>query len=177
MQERFNRYCPTKQITSKPSGSVYLAYPINHTSQKVILKVFEAASFSSKQQSHHFLQQAKRIRQLKHSSIVPILDAGIEQGQPYLVREYLASDSLRHRLDGLSPRGLDLQDVLKIIFQVGQALRYAHHHHIFHGNLKPENIFFKSNGEVLLADFGIASGMGVTKLDDHSDQQTMNYLA
>jgi serine/threonine protein kinase len=177
MQERFNRYRPTKQITSKPSGSVYLAHPTNHASQKVILKVFKAASFSSKQDSHTFLQQAKRIRQLKHSSIVPILDFGVEQGQPYLVREYLASDSLRHRLDGLSPQGLDLQDVLKIIFQVGQALCYAHQHQILHGNLKPENIFFNSNGEVLLADFGIASGIDVTKLDDHSNRQTMSYLA
>ena len=67
-----------------------------------------------------------------------------------MVRKYFASGSLRHRLDGLSPQRLDLQEALSIIFQIGQALFYAHERYIIHGNLKPENIFFNDDGEVLL---------------------------
>jgi len=177
MQERFNQYCPTKQIASKPSRSVYLAHPNNHVSQKVVLKVFDAAYFTSDQQSKNFLQEVERIRQVKHSSIIPILDLGVEQGKPYVVREYLASHSLRHRLDRLSPQRLSLQEALTIIFQVGRVLSYAHQRGIFHGNLKPENIFFNSNGKVLLSDFGFASFINVTKLDDKSNLQTTSYLA
>ncbi|HWS83832.1 MAG TPA: serine/threonine-protein kinase [Ktedonobacteraceae bacterium] len=177
MQERFNRYCLTKEIASKPYGSVYLAHRINHVSQKVALKIFKATSFTSEQQGQNFLQKVERIRQLKHSSIVQILDLGVEQGHPYVVREYLTSSSLRHRLDGLSPQRLDLQEVLSIIFQIGQALSYAHEHNILHGNLKPENIFFKDDGEVLLTDFGLTSFTDMTKLDDKSHRQTTSYLA
>src|SRR4051794_20869438 len=177
MQEHFHRYTLTKEIASKPSGSVYLAHRVNNASKKVALKVFKATSFTSKLQSQNFLQTAERIRQLRHSSIVPIVDLGIEQGHPYVVREYLASSSLRHRLDSLSPQRLNLQKALIIIFQVGQALCYAHEHHILHGNLKPENIFFNDDGEVLLADFGLTSFNDMTKLDDQSDRQTMSYLA
>ncbi len=177
MLERFNQYCPTKQIASKPSGSVYLAHTNNHVSQKVVLKVFDAAYFTSDQQSKNFLQEVERIRQVKHSSIIPILDLGVEQGKPYVVREYLASHSLRHRLDRLSPQRLSLQEALTIIFQVGQVLSYAHQRGILHGNLKPENIFFNSNGKVLLSDFGFASFIDVTKLDGKSDLQTTSYLA
>jgi len=177
MQERFHRYRLTKEIASTPSGSVYLAHHVNHVSQKVALKVFEAAYITSEQQSQNFVQQAERIRALKHCSIVPILDLGVEQGKPYVVREYLASSSLRHRLDELSAQRLTLQEALMIIFQVGQALSYAHEHGILHGNLKPENIFFNDNGTVLLADFAPASITEMRKLDDQSDLQTMSYVA
>ena len=67
---------------------------------------------------------------------------------------------------------LNLQEALKIIFQVGQVLCYAHQHHVLHGNLKPETIFFNSNGEVLLSDFGLASFIDMTKLFEKSDLQT-----
>ena len=177
MQERFNRYYLTKEIASKPSGSVYLAHRINHVSQKVALKIFKATSFTSEQQGQNFLQKVERIRQLKHSSIVPILDLGVVQGYPYVVREYLTTSSLRHRLDGLSPQRLDLQEALSIIFQIGQALSYAHEHYIIHGNLKPENIFFNDDGKVLLADFGLTSFTDMTKTDDQSHRQTTSYLA
>jgi len=177
MQKRFNRYRLTKQIASKPSGSVYLAHRINHASQKVLLEVFEAIYFASDQQSENFLQKAKKVKQLSHPSILPIQDLGIEQGHPYIVKEYLAKGSLHRHLDRLSPQRLSLQEALTIIFHVGQALSYAHRHHILHGSLKPENIFFNSNGEVLLADLGLAHSIDLTKIDFQFDLQTLSYMA
>ena len=177
MQERFNQYCLTKEIASKPSGSVYLAHRVNHVSRKLALKVFKTSYFTTEEQRQKFLQKLEKIRQLKHSSIVPILDLGVEQGRTYVVREYLTSSSLRHRLDTLSPQRLDLQEALRIILPIGKALSYAHQRHILHGNLKPENILFNDKGEALLADFGLASFMDVTKLNHKPHRQSMGYLA
>src|SRR5207245_4451349 len=95
-----------------------------------------------------------------------------EQGQTYVVSRDLSSGSLRIRLDCLSPQHLDLQEALGIIFQVGQALCYAHQHNILHGNIKPENIFFNKQRKVLLADFRLASFINVTKLNYKSDRKS-----
>jgi serine/threonine protein kinase len=172
MQERFNRYSLSREIASKPSGSVYLAHDIKRPSQKVALKVFKI----SEQQGQNLLQKVEEIRQLRHASIVPILDLGIEDGHLYVAREYLASNSLRQYLDILSPKHLDLQEACKIISQIGQTVSYAHHHKVIHGNLKPENIFLNENGKILLTDFGLACSTNATKLDNKSSQQT-TYLA
>jgi len=177
MQEHFNQYCLTKRVASKPSGSVYLAYNVQDVSQKVALETFDAAYCPLDQPTEKFLQKVEKIKLLRHASIVPVLDVGVEQGQPYVVREYLASDSLRHRLDYLSPQRMSLQEALTIVFQVGQVLCYAHEHHILHGSLKPETIFFNGNDEVLLSDFGLASFIDITKLSHKSDLQMQSYLA
>lgn len=177
MQEHFNQYCLTKRVASKPSGSVYLAYSVQDISQKVALETFDAAYCPLDQPTENFLQKVEEIKLLRHSSIVPVLDVGVEQGQPYVVREYLASDSLRHRLDYLSPQRMGLQEALTIVFQVGQVLSYAHERHILHGSLKPETIFFNGNDKVLLSDFGLANFIDVTKLSHKSDLQMLNYLA
>ena len=142
MQERFSRYYLTGQVASKSCESVYLAHDLNHDSQKVVLKLFETTFFSFDQQSKTFLQKGEKIKQLRHSSVVPVLDLGVEQGQPYIVREYIARSSLRYWLDSLSPQRLNLQEALMIIIQVGQVLSFAHQQNILHGNIKPENIFF-----------------------------------
>ncbi|HEX3641558.1 MAG TPA: serine/threonine-protein kinase, partial [Ktedonobacteraceae bacterium] len=177
MQTYFNQYCLTKRVASKPSGSVYLAYRVQDVSQKVALETFDTAYCSFDQPTENFLQEVEKIKLLRHSSIVPILDVGVEQGQPYVVREYLVSDSLRHRLDYLSPQRMSLQEALTIVFQVGQVLCSAHEHHILHGYLKPETIFFNGDDEVLLSDFGLASFIDLTKLSHKSDLQMLNYLA
>jgi serine/threonine protein kinase len=75
-----------------------------------------------------------------------ILDMGIEEEQPFVVREYLSNESLRSRLKRVSPRRLKLGDALTIILQVGGALAYAHEYNVVHGNIKPENILFDENG-------------------------------
>ena len=56
-------------------------------------------------------------------------------------------------LKQISPDRLELKDALTIVSQVGQALAYAHEHHIVHGNIKPENILLDDNGQAVLTDF------------------------
>jgi len=177
MQKRFNQYYLTERIGSKPLRSVYLAHHVKDVSHKALLKIFDAICLALGQESERFLHQVEWIKQLRHAHVVPILDLGVEQGQPYVVSPYLSSGSLRRHLDILSPGCLDLQEALKIISQVGQALSYFHAHAHLHQNIKPENIFFNEQGEVLLADFRLSGFIDVAILNDQSDPRTMYYMA
>lgn len=88
---------------------------------------------------------------LQHSSILPILDVGVENGHPYVVSKYVSGGSLRQYLNRQSPSNITRG--IQIISQVGSALRYAHARGILHGNIKPENIVFDEDGVALLMDF------------------------
>jgi serine/threonine protein kinase len=177
MQKRFSQYYLTEQLASKPLRSVYLAHCVSDASEKVVVKIFDAVCLNLEQERESLLQKVEWAKQFKHSHIVPVLDFGVEQGKPYVVSKYLSRGSLRYHLDHLSPQRLDLQDALHIVFQVGQALCYAHQHNILHSNIKPENIFFTKQGKVLLADFRLASFVNVTKLNYKSDPHTTCYMA
>jgi serine/threonine protein kinase len=170
MQKHFHHYYLTKQLTSKPLRSTYLAHHINDPLEQVVIKIFDATCLNLEQDSESLLQKIESIKKLKHTHIVPIRDFGIEQGHPYVVSTYLPNGSLRHRLDHLPSQSLDLQEALPIVLQVGRALRYAHQHKILHGNIKPENIFFNEQGKILIGDFHILDCIE-TKLDK-SDPHT-----
>ncbi|HEX3641181.1 MAG TPA: protein kinase, partial [Ktedonobacteraceae bacterium] len=177
MQKHFHHYSLTERLASKPLRSVYLAHHVSDVSQEVVVKIFDSRCLKLEQESKSLLQKVEWVKQFTHAHIVPVLDLGIEQGQPYIVSSYQSSGSLRDRLDRLAPERLDLQDALPIIFQVGRALRYAHQQNILHGNIKPENIFFNKLGEALLADFRLADLIDVTKLDYKSDPHSTCYMA
>jgi serine/threonine protein kinase len=114
----------------------------------------------------------EEIKQLRHSSIIPILDLGTENDYLYVAREYLTTNSLRQYMDNLSPKCLNLQEACKIVSQVGQAISYAHQQQVIHGNLKLENIFLNEEGKIQLTDFGLACFTNATRLDNKSYQQT-----
>ncbi len=153
MEKRFHHYYLTEQLASKSLRSVFLAHHVSDASQEVVVKVFDSICLNVEQKDESLLQKVKWVKHFLHTHIVPVLDIGIEQGQPYIVSRYESSGSLRQLLNRLSPQHLKLQDALSIIFQVGRALRYAHEHNILHGNIKPENIFFDEQGKALLYAF------------------------
>ncbi len=179
MQERFNQYYLIERLASKPLRSVFLAHRVNDASQKVVVKIFDAACLNLDQENEHLPQKVTWTKQFKHPHIVPVLDVGIEQGQPYIVNKYQGggNGSLRQRLDRLSSQHLNLHEALRIVLQAGEALCYAHDHNILHGNIKPENIFLNKQGRVLLTDFHLASFINVMKLNYKSNSHTTCYMA
>jgi serine/threonine protein kinase len=117
---------------------------------------FASSLFSFPHERENLLQRAQRIKDCQHPHLVRILDMGIEEEQAFVVQQYLPNESLRSHLKKLSPHGLELRDALTLISQVGEALAYAHQHHIVHGKIKPENILFESNGQAVLTDFKLS---------------------
>src|SRR5579872_1477878 len=155
MQGKLHQYHLTSQLAQKYSHVTYLASPIDEPEHQVILMVFAASLFSLPHERKHVQQKAQCIQELEHPNLVPILDMGIEDEQPFIVREYLPHNSLRSHLRMFSPDRLKLQDALMIVSQIGQVLAYAHKHDILHGNIKPENIFLDANGQAILTDFSL----------------------
>lgn len=138
-------------------GSVYLGKHIVFTNRPIVAIKILYAHLASEQEKERFLQEARFLDQLKHPHILPIIEAGIEDGLPFLIVEYAANGSLKDRLQKRALHPLPLEEALTILSQIGQALQYAHHQNIVHRDLKPDNILFNTRGEALLADFGIAT--------------------
>jgi tRNA A-37 threonylcarbamoyl transferase component Bud32 len=103
-----------------------------------------------------FLKEIRRTTRLHHPHILPVLDSGEHEGQPYVVFPYMEGGTLRHRLR--REHQLDLVDAIAIAQTIGEALDYAHARGLIHRDVKPENILF-TNGQAVLGDFGIAHVM------------------
>src|SRR5437660_7683645 len=157
MHQTFSQYNLVTKLAKKYSHSTYLASPINEPEHQVVLTLFSSSLCHSLHECESLLLKAKRIKQLKHEHLVPILDIGLAEEQVFTARDYLPQGSVRSLMKSLSPQSLKLQDALKLLLQVGEALVYAHDLHIFHGSLKPENILFDANGQVVVTDFNLLS--------------------
>jgi serine/threonine protein kinase len=167
--KRIDHYRVLAEISSSPLSSVYRAEHTLHTKSNVIIKLHHTAPLSE-QKRHLFLQEVQLLKKIRHPHILPILDAGVYKGTPYLVTEYAARGSLRERINNLRPDHLlPIQETLTMLLQIGQALQYAHQLNTIHGNLKPENILFHQEHDALLADFCV-----VTLLNPASSNSTQH---
>ena len=132
-------------------GSVYRGR--DQAGDAVAIKVLkpEMAHLSS-----HFMREAELLRTLEHSAIVQYRDSGTtEDGQPFLIMEWLDGQDLRARL---SLERLRLVDSLRATARIAEALEFAHKHGVIHRDIKPSNVFLP-HGQVeqaKLLDFGIA---------------------
>ncbi len=101
-----------------------------------------------------FLSEAQTLVQLRHANIVRVLEFIFEQGTPVLVMDYAPGGTARQRY----PSGscLPLATTVAYVRQVAAALQYAHNHSIIHCDVKPDNILFDSDRQILLGDFGLA---------------------
>jgi serine/threonine protein kinase len=107
-----------------------------------------------------FYREAKSTASLHHPNIVTVYDVGDQDGEPYLVMEFLDGESLDAIIR--SQRDLNLLEKIDYIVQVCRGLQYAHERNTIHRDIKPANIMVQREGTVKIVDFGIAR-MG----DDH----------
>jgi tetratricopeptide (TPR) repeat protein len=163
---QIGNYRVTSALNSGAFGRVYKGEHIILTHRIVAIKVLHMNYLGSAEERENFLQEAQFLEILKHPHILPIYDVGIdEENFPYLVAEFAEKGSLRdllhhyRQLRHLMP----LEECLRIISEVGEALEYVHEENVVHRDLKPENILFNAKNEALIADFGIAVFLETTK--------------
>ncbi len=102
-----------------------------------------------------FQREARAARSLDHPNICQVLDIGAEADTFFIVMEYLKGRSLREEID--SSGAIPVERSAAIIFQVCDALAYAHDKGIVHRDIKPDNIMALQSGQAKLMDFGLAA--------------------
>ena len=100
-----------------------------------------------------FQREARAIARLEHLYILPVYDAGEDEGIPYLVMRYTDSGDLS---DLIARQSLTIARAVQLISQVAAGLAYAHRLGVIHRDVKPANVLLSRAGDVLLTDFGIA---------------------
>jgi hypothetical protein len=99
-----------------------------------------------------FLAERQILARLDHAGIARLLDGGItEEGEPYLVMEYVAGRGLGEALQGMGRRAR-----LDLFLGIARAVEYAHQQLVVHADLKPSNVLVRADGTPKLLDFGIA---------------------
>ena len=123
-----------------------------------------------------FFNEAKSAGALDHPNILRIYDAGEAEGQPYIVMEYVeGADALNNYAD--PDKLLPVERVVQVMMQCAKALDYAHRRGVLHRDVKPANILLTADGEVKLADFGIAQRMTPGKTQLMSTYGSPRYMS
>ena len=102
-----------------------------------------------------FQREARAARSLTHDSICQVLDTGADGETFFIVMEYLDGQSLRERIEETG--SLPVERSVQIMFEVCDALAYAHDQGIIHRDIKPDNIMVLRGGRAKIMDFGLAS--------------------
>jgi TolB-like protein/cytochrome c-type biogenesis protein CcmH/NrfG len=146
-----DRYDLVREVGRGGMASVHLARDLRHQ-REVAVKVLlpeVAESFGAAR----FLREIRLVARLQHPHILPLFDSGEADGVLYFVMPFVEGESLRTRLD--REGGLELDDAVRIVRQVADALDYAHARGVVHRDLKPENVLLTED-YAHLADFGVA---------------------
>ena len=102
-----------------------------------------------------FLREARLAGSLSHANIVTVYEYLECEGRPYIAMEYVEGGSLRQYLDGLS-----LSQIIGVLEGLLAALTHSEARGVVHRDIKPENILVSADGNVKIADFGIAKAYG-----------------
>lgn len=105
------------------------------------------------------IREISLLKELRHPNIVRLYDVVHTEKKLTLVFEYLDQD-LKKYLD-VCEGGLDPMIVKSFLFQLLTGVAYCHHHRVLHRDLKPQNLLINREGELKLADFGLARAFGI----------------
>jgi eukaryotic-like serine/threonine-protein kinase len=127
--------------------------------RSVAVKVLQAVADDDPEILQKFLAEAQITGQLDHPNIVPVYDLGEHEERPFIVMKLVRGRTFADILAEKSgPREAeDLEQLLRIVLRVCDALSFAHSRGVVHCDIKPENVMVGDHGQVYLMDWGVAS--------------------
>lgn len=134
-----------------------------YTSKIVALKILKEELLDNKSAISDFEKEVRASVTMSHENIMEIFDEGKFENRPYLVMEYLNSQTLLDKIEYYTK--FSINEACLIMIQLLKAIGYTHKHGIIHRDIKPQNIFYLSNGSIKLGDFGIAKKEGDNEID------------
>jgi serine/threonine-protein kinase len=137
-------------------GSMGVVYRARQTSvdRVVAIKVLLDSLSQNKEFISRFQREAQIAAKLSHNNIVNAIDAGEVDGHYYFVMEYVEGITIKDELE--KGKVYDEKQAVEIVLAVAQALKHAHERGLIHRDIKPENIILTKDGNVKLADLGLA---------------------
>lgn len=157
-EKRLQLYQKLEKIGEGTYGLVYKA-KIKKTSELVALKEIRLESEDEGTPSTA-VREVAILKQLQHQNIVQLHDVIHTETSLTLVFEYLDQD-LKNYLDACGEGGIEKYTVKSFLYQLLQGIAYCHQHRVLHRDLKPQNLLINMDGELKLADFGLARGFGI----------------
>jgi eukaryotic-like serine/threonine-protein kinase len=147
------RYRLEARIGAGGMSTVYRA--LDETLQRqVAIKLMNREVASDSDQLERFRREARAVAQLSHPHVVGVIDAGEDEGRPYIVFEYVEGETLKERIRRQGQ--LPVTEAVAYAIEIARALGAAHARHIVHRDVKPQNVLIDEEGSAKVTDFGIA---------------------
>ena len=173
-QKISDRYQIIKSIGEGGMANVFLAYD-TILDRNVAVKVLRGDLATDEKFVRRFQREALSASSLSNPNIVEVYDVGEDNGDYYIVMEYIEGKNLKNLL---KKRGkLTVSEAVDIVLQITDGLSVAHDSYIIHRDIKPQNIMILENGLVKITDFGIAMALNSTQLTQtNSVMGSVHYL-
>ena len=146
-----------RELPGGGMSRVFLATEV-HLAREVVVKVLPP-EMAAAVQSERFAREIQLAASLQHPHIVPLLTAGSAEGLAWYVMPFIAGESLASRL--AREGALPVNEALRILRDIVDALAYSHERGVVHRDIKPDNVML-SGRHALVTDFGVAKAVSAS---------------
>ena len=154
----FGHFLLEKELGHGGMGGVYLGRD-RMLDRPVGIKVMLKSLGDDPTFVERFQREAQAAARLNHPNIAQIYSFGTEQGMPYIAMELCTGGSLDKDMEK-NPASMDPVKVMRLGRQLAEALALAAEQGLVHGDVKPENVLYDTEGNAKLVDFGLAAMQG-----------------